>query len=136
MSERSIRATLTRRLRAACDAKGWTDLVLARRMGVHRRTVARAWKERVSMETLESMATVLGVDLDNDSHPETTERVRTRQAIPVVGWKAAADVLGVSTRTLGRVRSERGNGRRPWWKSPQALLDWFDGVVSSDESCG
>lgn len=134
----TIRDSLVRALRKACDARGWTDVQLARRMGVHRRTVTRAWRAEAGLETLEAMADALDVDLDSSGHLVEPDRDRIRQvsATPVVGWSAAADVLGVSTRTLARVRAERAGRRRAWWKSPRALLEWFDGVVSLDESTG
>ena len=44
---------------------------------------------------------------------------------PVVGWNAAANVLGVSRWTLTRQRNELGDASRAWWPSVVACREWY-----------
>jgi len=48
---------------------------------------------------------------------------------PVVGWKQAAQVLDVSRWTLRRARAAHRCTLKPWWPSPQACLDWYNGLA-------
>lgn len=50
---------------------------------------------------------------------------------PVVGWTAAAVVLGVSPSTLARRRKHfRDDTEVPWWPSADACRAWFGALIA------
>lgn len=135
-TENAIRVALNDRMRGR-------DLVeVARAARVHRRTLRRLLEgPTFGPATVRKVARVLRVDLDQviaDSArtqmPTDAERSGkvpkgAEEVSPIVGWKAAAEVLGVHRDTLRAARRAAGDQRKPWWSSAKACAAWFDGLA-------
>ena len=105
---------------------------------LHPKTVQRLLSGRTySPTTLRLVARALRVDLttlrdsaspSSGAHGQDGAEIgKPRRALsPVVGWKAAAQVLEVSPRTLYDARRAAGDRRKPWWPSAEALGEWFE----------
>lgn len=137
----AVRQAVLARIRSAVEARRLTPEQVAQRARVHPRTVQRLLDgETFSLPTVEAVATALRLDLGDSLGPPTptpTDRSGTSPSVvdplarPVVGWKAAAAILGVHADTIRAVRVRAGQAdRRAWWGSPKACLEWFTELIT------
>lgn len=116
----AIRAHVARRHLEPAD--------LARRLGVHPRTIRRLLDGRTRSPALvDAVARVLGL---GDTRPTLPHVAPSR---PVTSWSEAAVVLGVSRWTLQRWRRRAGDRRvRPWFADPQACQEWGRALAAGE----
>lgn len=116
----AIRAHVARRRLEPAD--------LARRLGVHPRTIRRLLDGRTRSPALvDAVARVLGL---GDTRPTMSHNV---PAQPVTTWSQAAALLGVDRRTLQRWRRRAGDRRvRPWFADPQACQEWGRALAAGE----
>lgn len=133
-----MREALLTRLREALERRRWDYRRVAERTGLHPRTVRRLLEGRsFSLSTAERVSRALGVDSNapaavHDGAARGNAGQDGAGLSPVVGWEQAARSLGVSRWTLRRWRGHVTV--RPWWASPVALREWFEGVVAQSNS--
>lgn len=44
---------------------------------------------------------------------------------PITTWRRVAEVLGVSHDTVSRLRTARGDRRRPWFATADTVREWW-----------
>ena len=144
----SVLAPVVEQVRAVVERRGLSEAEVARMSGVDPKTIRRLLTGRTcGRETLERVCGALSVPLDIASIVEARVLARVRGQIggqdrtgaaksgqersqAVCGWDQAAQVLGVSSRTLRRYRREAGDLTEvPWWSDRAALCAWFGGLV-------
>jgi hypothetical protein len=116
---------------------------IAQRTALCPRTIQRFLEGKTfSVDTLERIEVALRIraasegDAGSDSSLPIPANVGlperdARKDGPVYGWDQAAQVLGISVRTLHRRRLEAGDETSvAWWKSGDAAADWFEALVS------
>lgn len=137
MPTHDARGRIKEALQQAFDQRRLTPAELAGRAGVSERTVRRFFAGRTcSLDTAAAIARVLRVDMDSswpgmrqDAAGSDKARQSAPELSPIVGWKRAATVLGLSRRTIERTRRAAGDRHRAWWPSRDALLKWFAGLL-------
>ncbi len=129
----SLRAELRARLVEALQRKRLDVDQVARRAGLHPRTIARLLRgETQSLATLEQVADALRIDLlgDGDCACTPTDADRRGKTPEVQGWRQAAQVLGIHRDTLAARRDEAGCRLTwPWWRDADACRKWFESLV-------
>lgn len=125
------------RIRAAMERRHLTCRDVARMAGCHERTVQRFVEgETFDLRTLAKVegALRLGAVCDAPSDSGVGKRVNplvVTPSGPVVGWKQAAQVLGVSVWTLWAMRRNMGQERRrAWWTGPDACRRWYEAMIA------
>lgn len=141
----TLRAEYLATLRRALAAGGLSSAELARRAGVHVKTIRRLRAGcSVSLTTLDALADALGVaspaQIEGDLRATVLEILEHRGQVdsercnvvqdgaPVVGWRQAAIRLDVSRWTLWRHREAAGDDSEPWWPNEAALLAWYAAI--------
>jgi transcriptional regulator with XRE-family HTH domain len=137
-----IEREIVGRLAIAIALKKLTPRAVAQRSGLHPRTVRRILSGATfSLDTVRAIAQALHVPLtlDTPSSPsDPSSAIASHLAPlpslppdpPVVGWKRAAALLGISRGTLRRAVVAAGQPqRRAWWSSRAALHRWFEDIA-------
>lgn len=129
-----LRDELLSRLRALVEARGLDVGQVARRAGVHPKTIRRLLAgEPVSWETIEAVERGLRVDLARAVDADPADFRRFPHPCPVVGWGQAAQVLGVHRDTLYLHRRRVADRtRRPWWPNPEAVVTWYQALLACE----
>lgn len=148
MPRQPLSKAILARLEQALRRRGWDYERLAERAGCNVKTVRRTFGgDTFSLSRLDQFAELLGVDLADTPCPDTPQDASTSRKIlysqpeaiprPVIGWKAAASVLGIDEDTLWRHRNALGSRKRkPWWPSVEALQFWYDGLTTEPQAVG
>lgn len=126
------------RIHAAMERRGLTCKDLAQWTRLNERTIQRFLRrETFDLRTLAKVEGALrlgAVGGDAPSDSGVGKRVNTLvvpPACPVVGWKQAAQVLGVSVWTLWATRRNMGQERRrAWWTGPDACRRWYEAMIA------
>lgn len=153
----TVSAATRARLQAAVEKKRLTIPEVARRASLNVRTVQRILDgETFDPRTADTIAEALGVEItgwDEDqvvqavqdamgkpvtaAEPDAQLRAHPRiedRRCPVVGWKEAAVAVGVSRRTLLKLREQHGDmARRPWWRDQTSCREWFERMIGQEE---
>jgi len=131
----SLRATIRTRIQRAIARKRLTYVQVAQRAGLHPRTVQRLVEgETLNWETVEAIEGALRVELvdvvEHDSHVgNRVNPLGAPKPRPVMGWRQAAQVLGMSVWTLWSRRKAKGDDSEAWWRSEDACRDWYERMM-------
>lgn len=141
----TIEAVYVERLAAKVKERGLSNVEVARLVGCAPRTVIRVLRgQSRRMETLRKFAAALRVELDNmrlstsesAAHSPKVQHSAAKSSngdisCPVIGWRQAAQTLGIARDTLWRDRHRYGcRMSRPWWESAAHVRAWYQALTS------